>query len=346
MAPSNNVWTFQSLQRYRPIILALTALAAGCSIYYIHQSVWSSAEASTKQPRLHRSNARRRRRLRPRPWSHYVRANGPFSFEFLSDRSADEHFYGYGYHVIRLRNSQPWAFPLVRNLLAIAHIEPCSDHEDDIEQCVQARYELQTVFLAFYFLRHIPPEHVITNDEETQIIAALQQNGNFTPHLIGTALQRHRDGLLISDLDYWQTQQQEVREGRQPLTIVERESTPSPESERLETVVDAQSEHSWRGENDENGSSKEGQSLLHLLYKIAEEQARKDGYVHRGIKCDSCSAMPIRGIRYRCANCVDYDLCEQCEALQIHPKTHLFYKVRVPAPYLVSLFISCSHCVH
>lgn len=50
--------------------------------------------------------------------------------------------------------------------------------------------------------------------------------------------------------------------------------------------------------------------------------------------CNSCSVIPIRGIRYRCANCVDFDLCEHCEALDSHPKTHLFYKVRIPAPFL------------
>ena len=52
--------------------------------------------------------------------------------------------------------------------------------------------------------------------------------------------------------------------------------------------------------------------------------------VHTGITCNSCNAYPIRGIRYRCTNCVDYDLCEVCEAQQAHPKTHLFYKVRIP----------------
>ncbi|PWY91235.1 hypothetical protein BO70DRAFT_358682 [Aspergillus heteromorphus CBS 117.55] len=44
--------------------------------------------------------------------------------------------------------------------------------------------------------------------------------------------------------------------------------------------------------------------------------------------------MPIQGIRYRCANCIDYDLCETCEAMGVHIKTHLFYKVRIPAPFL------------
>ena len=100
-----------------------------------------------------------------------------------------------------------------------------------------------------------------------------------------------------------------------------------------ETVVDVNSEFSWRGEHD-NEAPKEGQSLLNLLYHIAEDQARREGYIHRGVTCNSCGSMPIRGIRYRCANCVDYDLCETCEAMQVHPKTHLFYKVRIPAPFL------------
>ncbi|KAI1413080.1 EF-hand [Hypoxylon sp. FL1857] len=42
--------------------------------------------------------------------------------------------------------------------------------------------------------------------------------------------------------------------------------------------------------------------------------------------------VPIRGIRYRCANCADFDLCEVCESQGLHNKTHVFYKVKVPAP--------------
>ena len=96
---------------------------------------------------------------------------------------------------------------------------------------------------------------------------------------------------------------------------------------------DSESEHSWREAGEEGDSKKEGQSLLNLLYHIAEDQARRDGYVHRQVTCNSCNTIPIRGIRYRCANCVDYDLCEQCEALQVHQKTHVFYKIRIPAPF-------------
>ncbi|KAF8428196.1 hypothetical protein EV426DRAFT_332233 [Tirmania nivea] len=81
-------------------------------------------------------------------------------------------------------------------------------------------------------------------------------------------------------------------------------------------------------------TAKENQNLLNLLYLIAEDQAKREGYVHRGVSCNSCSVQPIRGIRYRCANCVDFDLCEHCESLDSHPRTHLFYKVRIPAQFL------------
>ncbi|KAK6350965.1 hypothetical protein TWF718_004144 [Orbilia javanica] len=86
----------------------------------------------------------------------------------------------------------------------------------------------------------------------------------------------------------------------------------------------------------ESKDVQENQNVLQLLYLIAEDQAKQQGYVHRGVTCNLCSAMPIRGVRYRCSNCIDFDLCESCEAQDIHPKTHLFYKVRIPAPFLGS----------
>ena len=96
-----------------------------------------------------------------------------------------------------------------------------------------------------------------------------------------------------------------------------------------ETIVSL-SEH----DNGHDQRDHKKQTALSLLYSIAEEKARNDGYVHRGVKCNSCSALPIRGIRYRCTNCADYDNCELCESQQVHDRTHLFYKVRIPAPFL------------
>ncbi|RMZ75857.1 hypothetical protein DV737_g5067, partial [Chaetothyriales sp. CBS 132003] len=72
--------------------------------------------------------------------------------------------------------------------------------------------------------------------------------------------------------------------------------------------------------------------MLGILYSISRDQARRDSYIHRGIECNSCGACPILGVRYHCSNCFDYDLCELCEANQVHVKSHVFYKIRIPAP--------------
>ncbi|KAF2741482.1 hypothetical protein EJ04DRAFT_399756, partial [Polyplosphaeria fusca] len=99
----------------------------------------------------------------------------------------------------------------------------------------------------------------------------------------------------------------------------------------------AATELSWHSDNDseDDAIDSDGHTLRRLLYHIAEDRARKEGVIHRGITCNGCDAKPIRGIRYRCANCVDYDLCSDCEATNTHIKTHIFYKIRVPAPYLL-----------
>lgn len=78
----------------------------------------------------------------------------------------------------------------------------------------------------------------------------------------------------------------------------------------------------------------EGQTLQRTLYHIAEDRARHEGVVHRGITCNGCDSKPIRGVRWHCANCADFDLCSDCEATNSHIKTHIFYKIRVPAPNL------------
>ncbi|KUI70631.1 E3 ubiquitin-protein ligase HERC2 [Cytospora mali] len=75
-----------------------------------------------------------------------------------------------------------------------------------------------------------------------------------------------------------------------------------------------------------------GHNIVGLLFRVSEDNARRNAYVHRGCMCNACGLVPIRGIRYRCANCADFDLCETCESQGLHNKTHVFYKVKVPAP--------------
>eukprot|EP01087_Luapelamoeba_hula_P011833 TRINITY_DN326_c0_g1_i1.p1 TRINITY_DN326_c0_g1~~TRINITY_DN326_c0_g1_i1.p1 ORF type:complete len:593 (-),score=90.13 TRINITY_DN326_c0_g1_i1:57-1835(-) len=47
--------------------------------------------------------------------------------------------------------------------------------------------------------------------------------------------------------------------------------------------------------------------------------------------CDVCQRT-IQGIRYKCAICADYDLCETCEerAPSVHDQLHAFIKIRTP----------------
>ncbi|KAH8594681.1 hypothetical protein B0O99DRAFT_513479 [Bisporella sp. PMI_857] len=100
-----------------------------------------------------------------------------------------------------------------------------------------------------------------------------------------------------------------------------------------ETVVDDrpfQDDYPWADPPQEY--QRQGQNIVQLLFRVSEDATRRNAYVHRGCACNSCGAVPIRGIRYRCANCADYDLCETCEAQSPHTRTHIFYKVRVPAP--------------
>ncbi|KAI9281549.1 hypothetical protein BY458DRAFT_498904 [Sporodiniella umbellata] len=98
-------------------------------------------------------------------------------------------------------------------------------------------------------------------------------------------------------------------------------------------------------EEEENGKSvslfkewgdDENRNLLNLLHSISENQSRKEGYIHRGITCNKCNVSPIRGTRYKCANCVDFDLCEMCEGPSNHVNTHVFLKIRIPIPPLAN----------
>ena len=59
------------------------------------------------------------------------------------------------------------------------------------------------------------------------------------------------------------------------------------------------------------------------------------------VVCDGCNKQII-GIRYKCINCKDYDLCTNCEvnSLKIHEPRHIFLEIPFPIP-----IYSLSKCV-
>ena len=44
--------------------------------------------------------------------------------------------------------------------------------------------------------------------------------------------------------------------------------------------------------------------------------------IHYGIKCENCKKNPINGIRYKCNDCDNYNLCELCRYLNSIQKFH------------------------
>ncbi|KAJ9576608.1 hypothetical protein L9F63_025495, partial [Diploptera punctata] len=57
-------------------------------------------------------------------------------------------------------------------------------------------------------------------------------------------------------------------------------------------------------------------------------QNNADNMDHRGVSCDGCSVR-IRGFRYKCIQCRDYDLCCDCEGKGVHGS---HFMIRMPLP--------------
>ena len=50
----------------------------------------------------------------------------------------------------------------------------------------------------------------------------------------------------------------------------------------------------------------------------------KEKLEHFGVKCHECGSNPIRGIRYKCAICNNFDYCEQCKLKYLKEHKHPF----------------------
>ena len=358
MASPNSSLT-SSISRYRPVVAFAAALALVSTVYYLRSVNSALDESSSKigKDGLRRSNAvRHPRRLRPLNTQVSLRGTDTEDDCPISPNSLGSTFY-YGDFVTTRPNGEKLEIPMVNGDLP-SPADISSRHDVPYVEAAQLREDLEKAFLDAFFARTMPPGDIVRISERSRqhIISALGLFGNYHPEYINASLDRYSRGELNNLPNRLERQRHGFEDAAFIALHVEEEDPVPTEDHRVgsqptgspavtealperappsfqETIHDgSESEQSSQGPGFSVG--KKGQSLLGLIYTIAEEQAKKEGYVHRGVTCNSCNTIPIRGIRYRCANCVDYDLCEQCEALQMHPRTHLFYKVRIPAPFL------------
>jgi len=75
------------------------------------------------------------------------------------------------------------------------------------------------------------------------------------------------------------------------------------------------------------------QDLLRVFvqfYSQGQSMVRSIPPKHVGVICDGCHRSPIVGIRYKCLQCSDYDLCETCADRQLIHSNHVLAKIRSP----------------
>jgi hypothetical protein len=56
--------------------------------------------------------------------------------------------------------------------------------------------------------------------------------------------------------------------------------------------------------------------------KTSAASANADQCIHVGVTCDHCFEQNIAGVRHRCSDCSDFDLCDACFTQQQHAHTH------------------------
>ncbi|KAI4131476.1 MAG: hypothetical protein LQ338_001218 [Usnochroma carphineum] len=354
--------TVSALARHRPAILAVTAIAAGLIIYTASNNLYASQIPSKDPtgpsiPSLHRSNAQRRRR------SHRTRSGedpGTCIFFRAGEAAAvtNERYYR-GQRVFgryrRYTDNGRYEVLLTPSQLPTAqHIH--TEWGVDLEEATSIRQDMEEKLLDHFFAQEMPPGPPIPLSRLARegFVIEFAAAGQIPAANTEAAIDRYERGDLVDHLCRRRRDSTPGPEEPRPSQLwnpsadrlppgtpgdlsstfqIFHDTTPST-SQHGETIADTEDDRSDAAEGEDENKPSQDQNLMNLLYRIAEEQAKKEGFVHRGVTCNSCNAMPIRGIRYRCTNCNDYDLCEQCEALQVHDKTHLFYKIRIPAPFL------------
>ncbi|KAJ4518277.1 hypothetical protein HRR83_003270 [Exophiala dermatitidis] len=338
-----------SQQGYRkPLLLALAGTVVLTAAVYAYGHYFHHSKAqSQRTTALHRSNAIRRPRHRRRwrhGFEHITLDHDPTERAIGHLEERNERREGYGEY------QNKWFFPLPEdsqevdltlipcNLRSIyvyllQHSPaPLSPYQQD---CL--RLHIHGVFTQ-NFLREEFPEGYIIGDDAYNVARGLELL-DVAEEIVFEVVKAFDEGDFHLS-EEWSPLDAPIQSPRIPAAATDGAAEDFAPQDALEALAnptredDNESEFSYRNNNSSNyDDDPEGsQNMLDLLYHVAGEQARREGYIHRGVECNSCGVHPIQGIRYHCANCFDFDLCESCEATSTHTKSHVFFKIRIPAP--------------
>ncbi|KAL3852373.1 hypothetical protein ACJMK2_016026 [Sinanodonta woodiana] len=76
----------------------------------------------------------------------------------------------------------------------------------------------------------------------------------------------------------------------------------------------------------DSGKERMYQSGATGTYELRAFDIAQVGIVHTGIRCTSCSANPIRGMRWSCSDCNNVELCTKCYMNDKHNTSHGFVR--------------------
>jgi Ca2+-binding EF-hand superfamily protein len=332
----------------KPLVLALAgALTLTVAVYTYQQYAHSSKQAEPHQASsLRRSNAiRRSRASRPSPDGYQpVLDYDPIQRALRNLNRRNEERQGYGqYHntyFFPVEVQSGLDLELVPDNLREIYNQAVQRYPAELSAHQQTclRHHIYCLFIQNFLQEEFPADFTFQQEAET-LVSALSYIG-IRATLMYRLIRAFDNGhTLINSVNFNPDHMHDGVDLNPPPAQTDGAAPEAPElgvREVLQVLAgrdandeDSDSEMSFGNRDDDPGGS---QNMLDLLYHIASEQARREGYIHRGVECNCCGTHPIVGIRYHCSNCFDYDLCESCEATSPHSKSHVFYKIRIPVP--------------
>jgi hypothetical protein len=114
------------------------------------------------------------------------------------------------------------------------------------------------------------------------------------------------------------------------ITIVDGPSTAPHSPRSLAQIEDEAPDQQMKLEPAHNQENKADNTLDAIIAPYNNNNAMVP--YHEAV-CHVCENV-IMGVRYKCFECIDYDLCEKCEQIpDVHPVSHMLLKVKLPEKY-------------